>query len=308
MKERLKKGTVIALSAVMTIGTLAVPALAGSKDAVLNTPYVSLGADLSADQRAIVLSLLGVTEEELQNYKVVTVTNADEHEYLDAYLDYGVIGDQALSSALVVGREDGHGIQVTTQNITYCTVGMYQNALATAGIENADILVAGPEKLTGTAALIGVMKAYSEMTGEPLQAENVEAATEELVTTSQIGDILGDTEQAENLIAAVKEAIVASDIKDPEKIDEIIDKAASELNITLSDEERQKIRELMEKIANLDLNVNDLKAQVQGIYDKLASMDLNITEEDVQGFFAQIGNWFSNLWNQITGWFKSIFG
>ena len=63
----------------------------------------------------------------------------------------------------------------------------------------------------------------------------------------------------------------------------------------------------MEKIANLDLNVNDLKAQVQGIYDKLASMDLNITEEDVQGFFAQIGNWFSNLWNQITGWFKSIF-
>ena len=33
----------------------------------------------------------------------------------------------------------------------------------------------------------------------------------------------------------------------------------------------------------------------------------NITEEDVQGFFAQIGNWFSNVWTQITDWFSGLF-
>ena len=297
----------MALSAVTMVSAMCMPAMASEQDAVLDTPYVSLGADLNAGERATVLGLLGVTEEQLQNYTVVTVTNAEEHEYLDTYLDSSVIGTRALSSAMVVGREDGNGIQVTTQNITYCTQGMYQNALATAGVENADVTVAGPTQISGTAALIGVMKAYSEMSGEPLKAESVEAATEELVATSQIGEELGDTEQAENLIAAVKEAIVADSVSDPEKIDGIIDSAAGELNITLTDEQKQMIRDLMEKIANLDLNVEDLKAQVQGIYNKLEEMGLNISADDVEGFFAQIGQWFSNIWNQITDWFSGLF-
>ena len=79
------------------------------------------------------------------------------------------------------------------------------------------------------------------------------------------------------------------------------------MHITLTDEQKQQIKDLMEKISNLDLNVDDLKAQVQGIYEKLEGMDLNITEEDVQGFFAQIGNWFSNVWTQITDWFSGLF-
>ena len=56
----------------------------------------------------------------------------------------------------------------------------------------------------------------------------------------------------------MKEAIVADSVTDPDKIDEVIDNAAGELNITLTDEQKQMIRELMEKIANLDLNVEDL--------------------------------------------------
>lgn len=308
MMKRWKKGAAAALGAILALNAFCMPAMADSESAVMDTPYVSLGADLSASERATVLGLLGVTEEQLQSYTVVTVTNAEEHEYLDSYMDSSVIGTRALSSALVTGREAGNGIQVTTKNISYCTVGMYQNALATAGVENADVVVAGPTQISGTAALIGVMKAYSEMSGEPLQADSVEAATEELVATSQIGEELGNTEQAENLIAAVKEAIVADSVTDPDKIDEVIDDAAGELNITLTDEQKQMIRELMEKIANLDLNVEDLKAQVQGIYDKLDEMGIHISAEQVQGFFAQIGQWFSDIWNQITGWFSSIFG
>ena len=177
------------------------PGLATVHADATGTPYVSLGADLDAGQRASVLELLGVSEADLEQYTVVTVTNEEEYEYLGDYLDAEVIGDQAISSALVVGREEGHGIQVTTQNVTYCTVGMYQNALATAGLKNADVTVAGPVKVTGTAALIGVMKAYSEMTGTPVEATKIDAATDELITTGDLGQSLGDTEQAENLVA-----------------------------------------------------------------------------------------------------------
>ena len=72
-------------------------------------------------------------------------------------MDKSVIGSRALSSVLVEGKKDGNGIRVTTKNITYCTPGMYENALATAGIKDADIVVAGPFKISGTAALVGAI-------------------------------------------------------------------------------------------------------------------------------------------------------
>ena len=52
-----------------------------------NKPYISLGADLNTTEKSTVLDLLGVKEADLENYKVVEVTNADEHKYLDGYLD-----------------------------------------------------------------------------------------------------------------------------------------------------------------------------------------------------------------------------
>ena len=78
---------------------------ADREDAKLEKPYVSLGADLSANDRAIVLKLLGVTEDDLKNYTVTTITNADEHKYLDSYLDSSVIGTRALSSVLIEKKD-----------------------------------------------------------------------------------------------------------------------------------------------------------------------------------------------------------
>ena len=125
--------------------------------------YLSLGASLSASEQKKVLDLLGV--DDMSDYQVIKVTNKEEHEYLDGYLSNSVIGSRALSSVTVEQTGEGSGVNVSTENITYCTSGMYRNALVTAGIENAEVKVAGPFKISGTAALVGVMKAYEEMTG-----------------------------------------------------------------------------------------------------------------------------------------------
>ena len=130
---------------------------------------------------------------------MTTVTNAEEHEYLDSYLSNSIIGSRALSSVLVEGKKDGSGINVTTSNITYCTPGMYENALATAGIENADIKVAGPFNISGTAALVGAIKAYENMTGEQVSEENADTATNELVVTGQVAENVGDQERPKSL-------------------------------------------------------------------------------------------------------------
>ena len=59
-----------ALAACMFL-TSGMTALADRVDAVIDKPYVALGADLKESERAKVLELLGVTEAELKDRKSV---------------------------------------------------------------------------------------------------------------------------------------------------------------------------------------------------------------------------------------------
>lgn len=297
---KIKKGIAV-LMAVLSLAGAAAESERVYADQI-DAPYLALGADLSESEKSTVLNLLGVDASQMDQYMVVTVTNADEHAYLDAYLDASVIGSRALSSVVVEKKEEGTGIKVKTSNISYCTTGMYQNALATAGLENAEVRVAGPFNISGTAALVGAMKAYGEMTGETINPENADAATEELVITSELGESLGEQEQAEALIGAVKDIIVAEEVEEPEKIEAVIDDTAKKMNIQLSAEDKAKIAGLMEKIGSLDLNVDALKEQAKDLYQKLEDMDIQISGEQVKGVLATIISWLEKIINVIKGW------
>ena len=269
------------------------------------TPYVSLGADLSEEGRATVLSLLGVDESMLSDATTTTVTNADEHTYLDSYLDPAVIGTKALSSVKVVQEASGHGITVETHNINYVTKEMYANALATAGMSDASVTVAAPFEISGTAALVGAMKAYGQMTGTVIEPTLFDGAIDELVTTSELGDNLDDPAMAAKIIAAAKQIIAANEYTSEEDIDKTIDDVAKDLEVTLSEEDRALIRELLQKLSKLDLNAENLSEQAQGIYEDLKNSGFDVskygvTDEEVQGFIARIRQFFD--------WLKSLFG
>lgn len=297
---KIKKGIAVLMAVLSLTGTVTGTEKVYADE--INAPYLALGADLNESEKSTVLNLLGVDASQLDQYMVVTVTNADEHAYLDAYLDASVIGSRALSSVVVEKKEEGTGIKVKTSNISYCTTGMYQNALATAGLENAEVRVAGPFNISGTAALVGAMKAYGEMTGETINPENADAATEELVITSELGESLGEQEQAEALIGAVKDIIVAEEVEDPQKIEAVINDTAKKMNIQLSEEDKAKIAGLMEKIGSLDLNVDALKEQAKDLYQKLEDMDIQISGEQVKGVLATIISWFEKAFDTIKSW------
>ncbi len=292
------KRKLITLSAIMIAGLMAFQVRV-SADAVEEKPYLSLGADLSKDQKKKVLELLDVDEDELDQYKVVTVTNKDEHKYLDDYLDSSVIGTRALSSVLIEKKDKGDGINVTTKNITYCTAGMYENALTTAGVTDATVTVAGPFNITGTAALVGAMNAYEDMTGKDISSESKDAATNELVVTSELAQQLDDSEKAEQFLALIKEKVLSDDVKTKSDINDIIDECGKDLDVTITDDQKAQIAELMQKINNLDLNVNDLKEQASKIYDKLSEMDI-----DTQGIFAKIKMALSSIFAALSGLFQ----
>lgn len=295
----MKKRILAVLLTGIIAAALPITAYGASDNKSTGTPYISLGADLNQEERATVLRLLGVTEDDLENYTVTTVTNADEHEYLDSYLSSSIIGSRALSSVLVEGKEDGNGINVTTSNITYCTPGMYENALATAGVENADIKVAGPFNISGTAALVGAIKAYENMTGEEVGEENADTATNELVVTGQVAENVGDQEKAEQLIGAVKGEVVEGNATTTEEIGNVVDQVAQEMEVSLSEEDRQAIIDLMKKIDGLNLNIDSLKEQASNLYDQIAGLDLNldINQEQVKGFFEKILDFFRGLFS-----------
>ena len=299
MKWRKKNAALLA--AIMML-MAPVTVMADSIDTSSNKPYISLGADLNSTEMETVLQLLGVSEEELSNYTVVKITNSMEHEYLDSYMSSSLIGSRALSSVLVRGEKEGYGIKVTTKNISYCTVGMYQNALATAGITNADITVVGPFKISGTAGLVGVIKAYENMTGEQVDEEKVEAATNELVVTSDIAENIGDSEKAEDLVGFIKNEVASNDYTE-EEMSALVDEAASEMQVSLSDEDKQNILDLMDKVKGLDIDVTQLQEQVEGLYSKFQGMDLhiNLDSEETKSFL-------SNLWDKIVGFFNDLLG
>ncbi len=77
--------------------------------------YIAFGADLRDSEKASVLQQFGITEADLVQYKVIEITNEQEHEYLGDYIDASVIGKRALSSVMVVKTEEGSGIEVCQQ-------------------------------------------------------------------------------------------------------------------------------------------------------------------------------------------------
>lgn len=298
------------------ICSVPVPAWAGQVEAGENSddivisendePHLALGADLTAEQQKTVLDLMGIEASDLDQYDVVYVNNEEEHEYLDDYIASSEIGTRSLSSVVIVKTEKGSGVNVSTYNINYCTAGMYKNALATAGIEDADIIVAGPFPLSGTAALVGVFKAYKEMTGESLDEDAVDAAMDELVTTGIIEESIdGDPEKVEAMIAELKEMIANGELADEEDIREAIDSASEKYGLNLSQDDIDKLLSLLMKLKDLDIDwgnvIDQAKDWAKVINDKFGDQIKEAVTSE--GFWDKVASFFQKIIDAL----KSLF-
>lgn len=324
MKGRMKKITALLLAAVTIATTPAVlkaeevtPQTQQTAEVTENTgaveeqegddvtitkddrPYLALGGDLTADQQHKVLEYMGIEAADFDQYDVVYVTNEEEHKYLDAYVPKQKIGTKALSSVVISLADKGNGLKVSTYNINYCTAGMYKNALATAGVQDANVIVAGPFELSGTAALVGTLEAYEKLTGQELDEEVVDAAMNELVTTGELEQsIEGDSEDVEAMIADLKAKIASGDLDSKEKIEAAIEEAAEKYDLKLSEEDKQKILELLDKLKNLDLDWDSIANQAEDWANQL-----KVTLKDA-GVWDKVCAFFQKLLDAIKSFFS----
>lgn len=253
---------------------------------------VSIGKNLTQEQRKNILNFFGADE----NVKIVEVTNQEEREYLGKYIDEKLLGTRALSCAYVEKLDEGEGITVSTHNISWVTEDMYRNALITAGVKDAKVMVTSPVNVSGTAALTGIIKAFEDITGAEVTKLEKDIASEEIAKTAMLGDEIGK-EEASELVNDVKAYIVANDVKSKRGIKKATEDIAKELDIELTDEQIKEITSLMKRISKLDLNLDEIKEQLKDISGKLDN--ITVQNEEVKSILGKIltaiGDFFKKL-------------
>lgn len=259
---------------------------------------VSLGADLNDEQQKQMLELFNVDEDEVE---ILKVTNQEERDYLKGLVGDDKIGTRAISSAYVKLLDQGDGIEVETHNISWVTREIFANAMVTAGVENARVVAAAPFKVSGTAALTGIMKAFEVAMDIELDEDAKQAANEEMVTTGELGDDVGKDEAA-SLIKEIKEKVVEGKIKDEGEIRKIVIEIAGQLDINISQAQIDQIVDLMKKISNLDLNVEKISGQIEKIVGSLD--DVKKVVQENKGIIKQILQAIENFF----GWIRNLLG
>lgn len=280
-----QKLSAIALSATMILSSLSIAFADGSK-------VVTIGADLNAQQRQMMLDYFGVSENEAM---IINVTNAEERKYLQGVATDAQLGRRTISCAYVEPTSGKDGINVKTANLTWVTSSMIASTLTTAGLTSANVIAAAPYAVSGTGALTGVIKAFEDASGEKLDETKKELANEELVTTGDLGDEIGQ-DKAAGVVNDVKNEVIKEGTSDTTQIADIINNVTNNYNVTLTPEQIRALTSLMEKIGAQNYNYNDIKVTLENvkfnINENLSAIGENV---DTVGLFEKIKHWFANL-------------
>ncbi|ASB88635.1 DUF1002 domain-containing protein [Bacillus sonorensis] len=257
---------------------------------------ITLGKDLSAQDRQKVLNEMNAPE----NATIIEVTNAEEHKYLGNYISKADIGTRAISSSSITIAKKGSGLEVKTNNISKITDEMYLNALMTAGVKDAKVYVTAPFEVSGTAALTGLMKAYETSSDQKISDDVKKVANEELVTTSKLGEKIGN-DNASALMAKVKEDIAKNGVpQSQEELGKKIDQAASDLGVTLTDDQKNSLLSLFNNMKDINIDWGQVGDQLDKAKDKITNF---INSDEGKNFIQKLIDFFVSIWNAIVSVF-----
>ncbi|QWC21239.1 DUF1002 domain-containing protein [Bacillus haikouensis] len=264
-------------------------------------PIVVYGETLSEQQKKTVQDELGIDEN--TDVEEFTVTGDD----LVKYIEGENRNARMFSSAKITRQEKGQGLNVeivTPDQITEVTESMYANALLTAGVENADVEVASPVKVSGHSALTGIYKAY-DVSGEQLDSVRMEVANEELNVATELAKDAGiDKEKVSELLTEIKKEIAEQDPATKEEVEQIVEEKLKTMNIELSPEDRQLLIDLFDKIRSLDINFDNVQQQLEDL-----TKDIQTTIKDIvndESFGQKVSDFFKGLLDAIAELFRSI--
>ena len=284
----MKKLITVLLIIIMAVGMI-VPAYAENIQS-----RAVIGADLTEDQITAVYNAFGIRRGDAIELRV---TNGEERQWLQGYVDESLIGTRSISCVYVELLPEGSGMDVTTSNITWCTGEMYISALATAGITDARIIVAAPFEVSGTAALTGVYKAYEDMTGKKLDDLAKLVSTQELTITGELANEIGGMDST-SIVNDLKLMLDETQKMTDDEIRAEIVEIAGRYNVSLTNTQIQQLIDLCRSLEGLD--ADSLKArveEVQGTLQKVSDAKTKVVGfvETVKKVVTSVSSFFDKI-------------
>ncbi|MFD1425434.1 DUF1002 domain-containing protein [Kroppenstedtia sanguinis] len=296
----MKKWSLFALIGIFLFAT-ALPQTV-SADAVAGDSVVTLGADLTQEQRQSILQEMKADS----GVETIDVSIDDIRKYLQGGTggsgNSGGGDNNAYSSAKITLAEKGTGIRVKANNVTRVSEQMYANALLTAGVTDAEVYVTSPKPVTGTAALTGIMMAFEKVSNTEISQEQREVANEEMNRTSELGEKIGDKDKAAQFMTEVKENIADKKPQSKEEVRDIVVNVAGDLNINLNNQDITNITNVMYNFSQLDIDWKSFGDQLDKLKGQLEGL---VNSEEAQGWFDQFTAWLSDLFSSLADSFSS---
>ena len=264
------------------------------------TRVVTLGANLTNEQKATMLKYFGVKKNEVE---ILEVNNQEERKYLEGVATEAQLGKKTYSCSYVEPTKSGSGINVKTANLTWLTSSMVANVLVTCDVADANVVVAAPFKVSGTGAISGIMKAFEDASGNSLDEDKKEIASEELIITGDLGEDIG-MDKATGIINDIKTEIIKNNTSDTTQIAETINNVINNYNITINSEQEAQLQSLMSRISEQDYDYSKIKNTLNDIKDVVNDKLEEMGESVDKSFIDTIKDWFVGLGEWIGGLFK----
>ncbi|MFJ5770682.1 DUF1002 domain-containing protein [Psychrobacillus sp. NPDC093180] len=305
----MKKFLQTIMAIILVIGAFIAPSIAladsdgSTTEEVVNekfgAPIVVYGGNLTEEQKNSVKESLKITDS--SDIQEIEVTGQD----LVTYLKDGDASARMFSSAKITRKDAGKGLViniVTPDNITEVTSEMYANAMLTAGIQDAVVEIAAPKPVTGHSALVGIYKAY-EVTGGKLDTERTDVANDELSVATILSEEAGiDEAKVSELLTEIKKQIAEQNPVSREEVEKIVSEQLSNLQIELSEKDRQLLIDIMDRIRQLDIDFSKWSDQLNDLSKTIEEKVGNLV--DNEGFWQSVKNFFNNLIDSIRSLFN----
>ncbi len=151
------------------------------------------------------------------------------------------------------------------------------------------------------------------MEGTAISEASLSSALDELITTGQLAEaaenVSGD--EVEALIAYIKQKVANGELETDEDVRAAIAEGSEKFGVFLSEEEIQKIVDLMGKLRGMGLNSEYLISQAEKLYNKYGADIVNHADEAIseavsgavsgaaKGFFESMKDSIKDFWNGI---------
>ncbi|WP_297439520.1 DUF1002 domain-containing protein [uncultured Clostridium sp.] len=272
---------------------------------------VTLGANNSWEQRQELLKDFNVTTNQ-EGVTFIQTTNRDIAKELGYTGNINNIPNEgSFSSTKITILPKGSGIQVQTNNLTEVTGDMLASALTTCGINDASIFANAPMRVTGQAALAGVLQAFQEATGKVVPEKNKQVANKEINTTASIAKTVGQ-KKAETIVNQAKSIVIKDNPNSKIEINNIVNNVVNNNGGGLSDAQKDQLTNLMEQIKGLNLKYQNVEGTLKNIQSSIEKGEKNFTnvsskiQQEIKNNHVAIEK-TENIVEKIWNWIKSFF-